>query len=75
MKFQFKEIVQWFLAWTETFTEYTVPRSATYMKTGHGHVRKEKPNLRTVILLSTLSKYLIYTDDNDMISILEIIVL
>ena len=29
------------------------------MKTGHGHAKKEKPNLRTVILLSTLSKYLI----------------
>ena len=46
------------------------------MKTGHGHVKKEKPNLRTVILLSTLSKYLIeLCVNNDMIPILKIIVL
>lgn len=59
IRFQSKEIVQWFLAWTEMFIEYTVPKSATYMKTGHGHVKKEKPSLRTVLLLLTLSKYII----------------
>ena len=59
IKFQSQEIVQWFLAWTEMFTEYTVPRSTTYMKTGHGHAKKEKPSLRMVLLLLTLSEYLI----------------
>ena len=53
------------------FIEYTVPRSTTYMKTGHGHAKKEKPSLRTVHLVSKLFKYRIEIlyDNNDMLYI------